>query len=408
MLPKVSIIIPVYNGVNYMREAIDSALNQTYRNCEVIVVNDGSTDETEEIALSYGDRIRYFAKENGGVATALNLGIEKMEGEFFQYLPHDDILHPQKIEKNINAIVESGDEMSIVWSGWNYNYVDGRGLRKFQMPYEYADINKLTNSVFPLLFSVLNSVTVLLNKRYFDITGKFKTELYTSQDYDMWFRAFIDRRTIYLDEELVDYRSHEQQGTQADPEFIQNCIALSEYMTSHLSETQIENMFGNRYRYLCYMLDYYRKFGWEECYEKVLAEFKECDEPVEGESERRKLRQYIQSFGNEKTENIILYCAGENAKNLLRQFRIRNIKVRALCDRDENKVGTTIDGVGCIALDAVDRENDLLIVTKDSPEDVISDLRQQGVGQITSFKEVGSAVYNALPIKQKILEDIRR
>ena len=76
-MPKVSVIIPVYNGSNYMREAIDSALAQTYKNIEIIVVNDGSTDNTEEIALSYGDKIKYYSKENGGVATALNFAIEK-------------------------------------------------------------------------------------------------------------------------------------------------------------------------------------------------------------------------------------------------------------------------------------------------------------------------------------------
>ena len=71
MNPKVSIIIPIYNGEKYMNEAIDSALSQTYDNCEIIVINDGSTDHTEAIAKSYGDKIRYFYKENGGVSTAL-------------------------------------------------------------------------------------------------------------------------------------------------------------------------------------------------------------------------------------------------------------------------------------------------------------------------------------------------
>ena len=78
--PLVSIIIPVYNGANYLAEAIDSALAQTYNNVEVIVVNDGSNDNgaTERVALSYGDKIKYFAKENGGVSSALKYGIEKM------------------------------------------------------------------------------------------------------------------------------------------------------------------------------------------------------------------------------------------------------------------------------------------------------------------------------------------
>ena len=74
MRPRVSIVIPAYNGSDYMKEAIDSALAQTYPDVEVLVVNDGSDDDgrTEAIALSYGDRIRYFRKGNGGVASALN------------------------------------------------------------------------------------------------------------------------------------------------------------------------------------------------------------------------------------------------------------------------------------------------------------------------------------------------
>lgn len=405
MQPKVSIVIPVYNGADYMREAIESALNQTYENCEVIVVNDGSTDETERIALSYGDKIRYFAKENGGVSTALNVGIEKMEGEYFQYLPHDDLLHPQKIEKNIRAILESGDEMSIVWSGWNYNYTDGRGVKKFNIPYEYSD--KLTYSVFPLLFSVLNTVTVLLNKRYFEKVGRFKEELYTSQDYDMWFRTFIDQKTIYLDEELVDYRSHEKQGTQADPEFVQNCIALSEHMISNLTETQIVGIFGSRYRCNYYLLDYYEKFGWKNCYEKTLNELKKFEEPTVGKVERFELTQYLKSLGSEKTEGIVLYCAGNNAKNLLRQLWRRNVKVKALCDQDKRKVGTAIDGVGCIALDEIDKANDLVIVTKDDPEEVVFELRKKGIIYVTSFKEIGAEIYSTLPVKQKILEQFK-
>ena len=97
--PLVSIIIPVFNGSNYLANAIDSALGQTYPHCEVIVVNDGSNDEgaTESIARSYGDRIRYHYKENGGVASAMNLGIRLTHGDYFSWLSHDDYYHPDKI-----------------------------------------------------------------------------------------------------------------------------------------------------------------------------------------------------------------------------------------------------------------------------------------------------------------------
>ena len=73
------------------------------------MINDGSTDHTEAIAKSYGDKIRYFYKENGGVSTALNLGIENMEGEYFAWLSHDDVYYPEKIEKQLHALQAAGD-----------------------------------------------------------------------------------------------------------------------------------------------------------------------------------------------------------------------------------------------------------------------------------------------------------
>ena len=83
--PLVSIVIPVYKGDPFLKDSIDSFLQHTYPNIEIIVVNDGSPDDgaTERIAQSYGDRIRYFAKENGGVSSALNYGIAQMRGEWF-------------------------------------------------------------------------------------------------------------------------------------------------------------------------------------------------------------------------------------------------------------------------------------------------------------------------------------
>lgn len=106
--PLVSIVIPVYNGSNYVRYAIDSALAQDYHPLEVVVVNDGSTDggETESICLGYGDRIRYFDKENGGVATALNFAIEKANGEYVSWLSHDDAYFPNKVSKQMSRLEE--------------------------------------------------------------------------------------------------------------------------------------------------------------------------------------------------------------------------------------------------------------------------------------------------------------
>jgi glycosyltransferase involved in cell wall biosynthesis len=108
--PKVSIVVPVYNGADYLHEAIDSAFAQTYPNIEVVVVNDGSKDDgqTERIALSYGEALRYFCKPNGGVASALNRGIAEMSGEFFSWLSHDDLYTKDKIA-TIQSLLQTLD-----------------------------------------------------------------------------------------------------------------------------------------------------------------------------------------------------------------------------------------------------------------------------------------------------------
>ena len=114
--PKISIIIPVYNGENYLRESIESAINQTYKNIEIIVVNDGSNDDnkTENIALSYGSKVKYIKKKNGGVASALNLGIEKMTGDYFSWLSHDDLYTPNKIKNQVDILEKIEDKETLI------------------------------------------------------------------------------------------------------------------------------------------------------------------------------------------------------------------------------------------------------------------------------------------------------
>ena len=128
--PLVSIVIPVFNGSNFLRDAIDSALAQTYPNFEILVVNDGSSDngKTEEVALSYGDRIRYFHQPNRGVSAALNTGIREMKGEYFAWLSHDDVFLPRKLELQVRALETEGADV-VVYS--DYELVDTR-LRRIK------------------------------------------------------------------------------------------------------------------------------------------------------------------------------------------------------------------------------------------------------------------------------------
>lgn len=205
--PKVSIIIPVYNGSNYLKEAIDSALAQTYKNIEIIVVNDGSRDNgaTEKIVKSYGDRIRYYKKDNGGVATALNLGIEKMTGEYFSWLSHDDMYANQKIELQLNFLMKGKSEKTIV--ACNAKTLFDSGIKKRtkinKHAFKYIDIFLSSSAVVGL-----NGCSLLIPKRAFTEVGIFDDSLKFTQDYDLWFRMQKKYNFELLDEPLVISRVH--------------------------------------------------------------------------------------------------------------------------------------------------------------------------------------------------------
>ena len=209
--PKVSIVIPVFNGSNYLSEAIDSALTQTYENIEVIVVNDGSTDlnKTEHVALSFGSRIRYFQKENGGVASALNYGIKEMTGQYFSWLSHDDIYFPYKIERQIEYLKKIKHKKCILYSDFeiidkNSNYT---GECKIG-----ADIS--SNSLLAILSTSIHGCSTLIPKGIIDTVGFFNESLKTTQDYDMWFRMYrAGFEFQHIPEILIRSRSHPEQGS---------------------------------------------------------------------------------------------------------------------------------------------------------------------------------------------------
>lgn len=193
---------------------MDSALAQSCGDIEVIVVNDGSSDDgkTEEIALSYGDRIRYFRKENGGVASALNLGIREMRGEYFSWLSHDDVYLPRKVEREAAALSARGDD-AIAYS--DYELIDESSRR-----IEVFRAGRLRAPQFRMLLVTdipVNGCTVLVPRRCFDRVGLFDERLKASQDYDLWFRMSRIYPFVHVPEILLRSRVHAGQGTRSMP-----------------------------------------------------------------------------------------------------------------------------------------------------------------------------------------------
>lgn len=212
--PKVSIVIPVYNGSDFLAEAIDSALAQTYRNIEILVVNDGSHDngETERIALSYGNRIRYFYKPNGGVASALNLAIREMTGEYLSWLSHDDLYSADKIEQEIDVLREAGwDKSMIVYCDYSV-FTDRQDAA---IPVHMAGVSPEHFRYWLTVENknMLHGCTLLLPRSAFKTCGGFNEDLRTTQDYELWFRLSELHRFVHIRKVLVKARSHPEQGS---------------------------------------------------------------------------------------------------------------------------------------------------------------------------------------------------
>jgi len=210
--PKVSIIIPVYNGENYLKDAIDSALSQTYTNIEIIVVDDGSIDETEKVARSYGNKIKYYKKENGGTSSALNYGIKKMDGEYFSWLSHDDLYEKNKIEVQVKKLSEQNDKKVIV--SCNVKVVDAN-LNEISIMKKDEKLLESSALLFLALDTDtgLNGCSLLIPKTCLDNVGNFDENCLCTQDYDMWFRLTKFYKFINCSEVLVLSRRHDKQDS---------------------------------------------------------------------------------------------------------------------------------------------------------------------------------------------------
>ena len=263
--PMVSIIIPVYNGSNYVQEAIDSALAQTYKNIEVIVVNDGSKDDgkTEEIALSYGDKIRYFKKENGGVSSALNMGIEKMQGEYFSWLSHDDKYEPKKVENQVAALKNIDNKETVVVCSGRPIDENSNLIENYPSKQRFENGLVSWDKAFENLFNQgsFNGCAFLIHKNVFEKVGRFDEKLRYVQDLLMWAKIFLNRiPLLYMQEELVLSRIHGAQLTQTGRDlFHKESNVMSDIIIPELLKVKDENLKSLAFAYANYNAIYNNK-----------------------------------------------------------------------------------------------------------------------------------------------------
>lgn len=200
MSPTVSVVIPTFNHERFVSDAIDSALSQTYPNTEVIVVDDGSTDNTRSRLLSYNTRIRYHYQPNAGLSAARNTGISLAHGEFVAFLDSDDMFHPRKIELQMRWL--QGDPTITLCATECIG-----GSKPEWLPIEDNAICATEISLSDLVVrSRFGSCAVIVRKKCFDRVGVFDTSLRSAEDRDMWIRIASQFRIVRLSAPLWWYR----------------------------------------------------------------------------------------------------------------------------------------------------------------------------------------------------------
>jgi len=203
--PKVSVVIPTYNAARYIAEAIESVLAQSYHDYEIIVVDDGSTDNTKEVLRPYMDRIRYFYKENGGVSSARNRGIQEARGEYIAFLDADDLWLPEKLKLQIE-IMEQHPDFAMIHTDIKVIDVNGTLLKESANKRRQSHNGMVFEEFFKTYRSLVMMSSALIRKSSIESMGLFDESLSVSEDYDFFLRFFWNYPVYLLDEPLVKYR----------------------------------------------------------------------------------------------------------------------------------------------------------------------------------------------------------
>lgn len=372
-IPLVSIVIPVYNGTNYMREAINSGLAQTYPACEVIVVNDGSRDngETDAIARSYGDRIRYFTKENGGVATAVNLGIREMRGEYFSWLSHDDYYYPDKVAKQIDALRRHGDMRAIVHSNFDFVRMPDPSTTRNDFLRFHRE-SSVTNSNYAPIFLSIHGCSILVHKSHFDRVGLYDTEKTTTQDSWFLFHVMRGQRSVFVRDSLFVARQHDEQGqktlTRHTPEYNQMFIDFCDLTT----EDEMIALCGSKYQFFhkLFSLHMFQAKA-KECIPYIVKRFRECAPPDRIGEGPAKIRDLVLCHSGGVWRGLCIFGAGIYGRRMLYHLRAMDIPVDFFIDNAPEKSGTIVDGVPCRSFDeflAMEKKPAVVVATVYSQE----------------------------------------
>jgi len=271
--PRVSVVVASRNYGQYIREALDSVRNQTFRDFELIVIDDGSTDDTESIVRPYlsDPRFRYIRCDRLGQSRAKNLGYGLTSGEFVAYLDADDVWLPEKLDRQVR-LIDANPKVGLVYSRRRMIAPDGRMI--------VTPPIKLHRGQLLDRLLVQNSIcfsTILIRRSVLEHVGAFDTSLELGIDYELWLRVGMHYEFDYVDDVLVKYRTgHGNLSTRLSDRMVSCISVIRRFLDrrggiAHLQQKQVSETWASTFRSMGYLhrtTDLRTALGW---YTKAIA-----------------------------------------------------------------------------------------------------------------------------------------
>ncbi len=205
-MPKsISVIIPTYNYGRFIAEALQSVLRQTLRPDEIVVVDDGSSDETRDVVSGFGEDVKYVYQANAGVCAARNVGVAESKSEVIAFMDADDTMESESLEKQIAPIAEE-DDVGLVHCG--LRLFDDESGETIELQLEGGADGVANNLLLWEGPGIAGPGAVLVTREAFDAVGGFDTDMKVGEDWDFCYRVARKFKVRFVPEPLVNYRSH--------------------------------------------------------------------------------------------------------------------------------------------------------------------------------------------------------
>ena len=221
----ISVVIPSYNRREFLKRSIDSAINQTKKPLEIIVVDDGSTDGTETVIKSDYDFVKFIKQKNKGVSAARNIGIKVSIGEWICFLDSDDEWKKDKLEKQINAMKSN--------PGYKFFHSNEIWIKNGLRINQKKKHKKYGGDIFDKCLDMcrISPSSVMIDKTVFDEVGNFNENLVVCEDYELWLRICDKYRVFFIDEPLIiKYGGHQGQLSYSIESIENHRIKALEYL----------------------------------------------------------------------------------------------------------------------------------------------------------------------------------